>query len=167
MHRIIKIVALAALALLATAAVASASVTVNPGGTTSIGKGDVQTALGLNDAAVQTAPVTFGYWTDRYYPWSWTCTNGDSFSGGAFYRDSYTVENVQRITNPNGKLIGWTVGKPVGDPVLTKTGPIPGGTPLLTCPTGGSVDWASVVFPTTDTPTPGPHGLSVNGIELP
>jgi hypothetical protein len=156
--------ALATVALIGTA-VATATVSYDPSSGGTVGKGDVQNALGLNDVAVQTAPVTFGYWNDRYYPWSWTCTNGDSFSGGAFYRDSYAVENVQRITNPNHKLVGWTVGKPVGDPVLTKTGPIPGATPLLTCPTGGSVDWASVVFPTTY--TPGPHGLSVNGIELP
>src|SRR6476659_7171113 len=50
MNRIIKIVALAALALLATAAVASASVAVD-NGVGFVGKGDVQTALGWNNAA--------------------------------------------------------------------------------------------------------------------
>src|SRR6476469_4632886 len=50
MHRIIKIVALEALALLATAAVASASVAVD-NGVGFVGKGDVQTALGWNNAA--------------------------------------------------------------------------------------------------------------------
>jgi hypothetical protein len=68
--------ALATVALIGTA-VATATVSYDPSSGGTVGKGDVQNALGLNDVAVQTAPVTFGYWNDRYYPWSWTCTNGD------------------------------------------------------------------------------------------
>src|SRR5580765_6225034 len=68
MNRIIKITVLAVVAVLATAAVANASVTANADGT-SIGKGDVQTALGYhNDAAfqadAQAGKITFSYGSD-------------------------------------------------------------------------------------------------------
>lgn len=59
MHRTIKtasgIAAIATVSLIASAAMANASVTVNPDGTGFIGKGDVQSTLGLNNAGLQKA----------------------------------------------------------------------------------------------------------------
>src|SRR5215510_9917382 len=60
MHRITKIAALSATALaatsiLATAPAANASVTIDANGKGFVGKGDVQTALGYNNAALQKA----------------------------------------------------------------------------------------------------------------
>src|SRR4051812_45828876 len=62
MHRTTKIAAtfaapaaLAAAALIATATAANASTAIDANGTGFIGKGDVQTALGMNNAAMQKA----------------------------------------------------------------------------------------------------------------
>src|SRR5262245_46442049 len=55
MYRITKVVALAAFALLVTASAAIAGVTVDSAGKGFVGKGDVQTALGMNNSALQKA----------------------------------------------------------------------------------------------------------------
>src|SRR4051795_7256141 len=75
MHRIIKIVVLAAIAALATAAVASASVAVD-NGVGFVGKGDVQTALGWNNAAFDKGAVAFTAGYTATYDNVLTCRNG-------------------------------------------------------------------------------------------
>ena len=55
MKRTIGVAVLAGIAFVATATAASASVTVNDAGKGFIGKGDVQTVLGYNNAALQKA----------------------------------------------------------------------------------------------------------------
>ena len=84
MRRITKAAAIAATAitaLIATTGAASASVTYNEQSVGTVGKGDVQTAVGgINDAALQTAwkdgKITF---TSKYQMDSidrWNCTDG-------------------------------------------------------------------------------------------
>src|SRR5262245_5623684 len=83
MHRITKIVVLAAVAALATAAVASANVAVTDG-VGFVGKGDVLSALGYaNDAAIQQdvkdGKIKFiggGYTLKTDKDTSWTCSDG-------------------------------------------------------------------------------------------
>ena len=55
MNRLIKIAAFTGIAFFATATAASASVTINDAGYGFVGKGDVQTVLGLNNSALQKA----------------------------------------------------------------------------------------------------------------
>ncbi len=55
MHRLIKIAAFTGIAFFATATAANASVTINSSGMGFVGKGDVQTVLGMNNAALQKA----------------------------------------------------------------------------------------------------------------
>jgi hypothetical protein len=79
MNRIIKITMLAVVAVLATAAVANASVAVTDGNG-SVGKGDVQTALGYkNDAAFQAdaAGVKFQYGDVAEISMAVVCTSDD------------------------------------------------------------------------------------------
>jgi hypothetical protein len=116
MHRIIKIIALAALALLATAAVASASVAVTDG-TGFVGKGDVQNALGLNDVALQTlykskpdgTAITFtSSWT-KVYDNMFTCADGKEVHVDNTITGTRTIEAAAN-TNKTGKVSdGWNL----------------------------------------------------------
>ena len=123
MRRITIIAVLAAIAVLATAAVASASVTVNPDGTTSIGKGDVQNALGYhNDAAFQAdaSKITFSNGTDTDTLIAHALC-GDFSKGYSTPDDQIAVDvnsgtitttrtpNVTVLKNGGGKVTGYTV----------------------------------------------------------
>jgi hypothetical protein len=137
MKRIIRIVALAALALFATAAVASASVTVNPDGTTSIGKGDVQTALGYhNDAAFQTdaqaGKITFNYGSDvTQMIADIKCSAANIMGPDDPFDTAHNVvgstvtphgANVTALKNNQGKVTGYTAtGITSGTPTTTST----------------------------------------------
>jgi hypothetical protein len=126
MNRIIKMVALAALAALATAAVASANVVANPDGTTSIGKGDVQTALGYgsgNDTAFQAdakaGKITFSLAPDTvHYVANIYCSAQNVWQPGDPPMDKVqadmgtigTVSNkptVKVLANKDGKVTGY------------------------------------------------------------
>jgi hypothetical protein len=124
MKRIIMFVALAAITALATSAVASANVVANADGTTSIGKGDVQTALGYaNDAAFQTAAsagkITFSLAPDTvHYVATHYCSAQNVWQPGdppmdIVQSDMGTIgtvsntPNVKALTNNQGKVTGY------------------------------------------------------------
>ena len=115
MKRTTKIVALAAIALFATAAVASASVAVDATGNGVVGKGDVQYAIGGNNAAFDTyAPsVKFTVKTETVWHQVYRCNGVD-------YINDITNKSVQRIAasaleSANGKQItGWNLTGPEG-----------------------------------------------------
>src|SRR3954454_954632 len=116
MHRIIKIVVLAAIAALATAAVASASVAVD-NGVGFDGKGDVQTALKWKNVDFDKGAVAFTASYTATYDNELTCRNGvvahvPVVSSGTSDLKSTTV------MSSNGKQItGWNLSgaeRPVG-----------------------------------------------------
>jgi len=74
MRKILITTALAATIVVGGVAAANASVTVNPDGTGFVGKGDVQTVLGLNNGEMQKTPVTFTQQTKTEQAFTWDCT---------------------------------------------------------------------------------------------
>jgi hypothetical protein len=134
MNRIIKIVALAALAALATAAVASANVAVTDGVGT-IGKGDVQTALGYhNDAAFQADAknITFSYGSDvTQMIADIKCSAANVMGPDDPFDTAHNVvsstvtphgANVTPLKNNQGKVTGYTAtGITSGTPTTTST----------------------------------------------
>ena len=134
MNRIIKITVLAVVAVLATAAVANASVTANADGT-SIGKGDVQTALGYkNDAAFQADAknITFSYGSDvTQMIADIKCSAANVMGPDDPFDTAHNVvsstvtphgANVTALKNNQGKVTGYTAtGITSGTPTTTST----------------------------------------------
>ena len=108
------IAATALTALIATASVASAAVTYNDQSVGTVGKGDVQTAVGgINDAALQSAwkdgKITFNskYQMDSIDRWN--CTDG-SVQQMTLRTVQARQLNVTAATNGQGKVTsGWTL----------------------------------------------------------
>ncbi len=104
------ILAAAVVATLAVPSVASASVNVTENVGT-VGKGDVQNALSLqNDAAMQDlfkkGGITFGSTFKTVKDTSWTCTDG-TVKHHYFNTTSTNQLNAAAQTNGAGKLNGW------------------------------------------------------------
>jgi hypothetical protein len=164
MRRIIMIAALAAIAILATAAVATATVAVDANGTGFVGKGDVQTALGWNNAAfdANAGSVEFTQKTVTSAHYALVCNGTD-------YVDDMTVTTTKPVTATaiknagNGRQItGWNLtGVGTGTPVTTHTDPN-ARSQWLSCVIGGGDAAGSVSSSNTTLP-----GLYVNGISLP
>src|SRR5262245_9254599 len=117
MRRITIIAVLAAVALFATAAVAGANVAVADGVGT-VGRGDVQNALGYaNDAALQSnyTTVKFGggsvkaerIWAEYFI----VCWNSDQIMRRMFYipGTAQVTVNATPVLNNNHKVTGWTL----------------------------------------------------------
>jgi hypothetical protein len=117
----VVLAALATVALIGTA-VAMANVVVNPDGTTSIGKGDVQNALGYaNDAAFQAdaSHITFSLAPDTvHYVSTHYCSAQNVWQPGdppmdIVQPDMGTIgtvtntPNVQTLKNGSGKVTGY------------------------------------------------------------
>ena len=155
-----------AIAMLAVPSVASANVAVE-NGVGFVGKGDVQTALGLaNDQAMQeyfkSPGVKFTAKTVVTTDNSWTCSDGETYrnAGGPWVTtQTYTVK-AQANTNNAGKLSnGWNLsGRDFAVPgTLSSTGDrFPAGI----CPAGTSLTGIAQVPSSVST-------LYVNGAELP
>jgi hypothetical protein len=136
MKRIIKIVALAALAALATAGVASANVAFTDGVGT-IGKGDVQNALGYhNDAAfqadAQAGKITFSNGSDvTQMIADIKCSAANIMGPDDPFDTAHNVvsstvtphsANVTALKNNQGKVTGYTAtGITSGTPTTTST----------------------------------------------
>ena len=168
MKRITKIVALAAIALFATASVASASVIANSDGTISVGKGDVQNALGLlNDEALQDYVTTKGVtgvpFTDKSVT-TWHFVNRCN-STDYIYDIVSTSERpiaVQAHTNAKGKISsGWTL-TPGTLGTSTKYNNYSNFTAYLMCKYFGGIDEGDNGSTVTTT-----GGLQVDGHALP
>src|SRR3954447_25984382 len=162
MHRIIKIVALAALALLATAAVASASVAVD-NGVGFVGKGDVQTALKWNNADFDKGAVAFTASYTATYDNVLTCRNG-VVAHVPVVSIGTSVLKTTPVMSSNGKQItGWNLsGAASAVGATNDTSQIVAA--LFTACGDGTIP-TGLDMPSTPTVTF--DGLKVNGAALP
>ena len=153
-----------AVAMLAIPAAASASVNVNDAGVGTVGKGDVQSVLGFNDAEMQSA------WNDRKVKFTghtWLATETRWQCGDhAESRTSKVVQDskisVTANTNKAGKLTsGWDLnGVGVGGSYVS--GGYSGAPYVGYCASGAFTGFLPAVF------TNGVEsGIYVNGISLP
>ena len=165
MRKFIILAALAALGILATAAVASASVVVNSDGTISVGKGDVQNALGLkNDAALQEHVTANGvkFTMDKSVT-TWHFVN--RCNGTDYIHDIISTSErpitVQAHTNAQGKISsGWTL-TPGTLTTSTKYNNYSNFTAYLMCKYFGGIDEGNSGSTVTTT-----GGLQVDGHDL-
>ena len=171
MKRSIIVAAVAATTLIAPAA-ASASVNVDANGAGTVGKGDVQMALGLkNDAAMQDLfkqdGVKFGSTFQTHKDTSWSCTDG-TVKHHIFNTTSTNQLNAVAQTNGAGKLSnGWTL-----DGGIRASGPTTGFTTgddgtgrfaTYSCAGHGSTIFSTINVQQTHEV----GGLQVNGADLP
>jgi hypothetical protein len=148
-----------AVAALAVPSAAMAAVTYDDARVGSVGKGDVQNALGLNDAAMQTTAVTFTNKAVSQIEMAWACSNGDQHSLIYSFTTVRPIASTP-LKNPQGKVTGWTLDGFNGPGVDTSsvTGPS-----LTSCPTGGTMIPGSLSFPWH----PSTSIVEVNDIDLP
>ena len=165
---------LIAVFVLAFAGVASASVTFDPAtGTGFVGKGDVQLALGLNNAQLQqqagSLAFTYNASSTVVTEVSWICTNDRNENLQQRERttttESSTVGVVNAVARVRNQITGFNLNGYVGDPVVTSSSSTEG-PPLNSCPSGpwmlttAAGDPVEVSSVTTD-------DLLVNGVALP
>jgi hypothetical protein len=157
------IIAGAALMALAIPSVASANVAVDNGVGT-VGKGDVQSALGINDASMQSmwdkGQVKFTAKTTEVGGIQWSCSDGTTERFTSTQVKSSPL-NTKAETNKAGKLTsGWKLNNLSGEAgtVLSSEN---SGTFML-CPNGVRNSGLSFF---SDPTTIG--GLQVKGIDLP
>jgi hypothetical protein len=182
MKRLIKAAGIAAIAALgvigaATAANANVAVTNSVG---SVGKGDVQTALGYaNDAAfqadAQAGKITFSTGSDTttltWYPECGIYVNGvstpDTFIPVTVDGGTVTTTHAPNVTvlkNAQGKVTGYTLN---GDVAGTPTGSLNWSAWATGCPAGyGFVGWTNPQHALDQVSHPGSTDLMVsNGIK--
>jgi hypothetical protein len=165
MNRMIKAACAAAALTVAAAVPAGAAVTFDPAtGTGFVGKGDVQFALGLNNAQLQNGgPYVFTYSAVTEQETSWVCLN--ERNGNQQERERTTTStttgvasSIERVRN---QITGFNLAGFQGTPSVTATTE---GPPLNSCPNANS----SYVLGSTviGDPTVISGGLSVNGTPL-
>ena len=157
------IAAAAAVALVSTAAIAA--VTFDAGtGTGFVGKGDVQLALGMNNAQVQNATLNFTYDSTSVSEVSWECTNTNNEKIQERARTTTTsvqgvVSSVARVKNQitGYNLTGWNGA--------ATTSSESDGPAVNSCPNNSSTFYLSSPAGDPVVTTLG-GGLSVNGVPL-
>jgi hypothetical protein len=167
--RLSKITGLAVVAgaiVMGTAAAASASTTT----ATNVSKGDVQTVLGWNDAAVQTKTPTFTYSDTLVVNFPWTAQNGAAHTTVETVVTTDALTATPVVQQSNGKIMGWTVSGPNKQLSQTITYTVDGG-PVHpwsdgTQFTADGGPWTTGDAWGTMTDTTGTQ-LFVNGIALP
>ncbi|MDP3892859.1 hypothetical protein [Nocardioides sp.] len=163
MRLILKAAAAAAATIMLTATAASAAVTFDPGtGTGFVGKGDVQTALGLNNNAVQNTAVSFSYQGVTAQSWSCvkTVVTGNGEENVITQERAVTtsttgvVSSVERVRN---QITGYHLEGFSGTPTVVTSGPAAG-----SCPNDNS----EFVQGSLGDPEVISGGLRVNGVPL-
>jgi hypothetical protein len=172
------IVGLAAATVMAAATTASASVTINADGTGFVGKGDVQTVLGLNNNQMQSTPVSFATKSVTEQGFGWDCVKYTYDKDGNIKKTirqeranvtttdvTAVVSNVARVKN---QITGYNLtGLGAATTTSVTDGPAP-----FSCPDDNpnpaepkfALDPESAV---TGAPTVLSQGLFVNGVNLP
>ena len=156
------VAAAAALTVLSSAAIAAVTFDVTSG-TGFVGKGDVQLALGLNNAGVQ-ALGNPSFTFDSTSTTTWTCTKLQQLGNGGIneivqVRNNSTstqgvVSSAARVKN---QITGYNLLGYSGTPTVTTDGPAIGACPAN--PSGFTYD------DNAETQETG-GGLSVNGVPL-
>ena len=141
---------------------ASASVNVDASGG-AVGKGDVQSRLGFNNEAMQTAwskgEVKFTADKVNTIDYSWKCSDG-STQHSLVKRVTDQSVNVTALTTDKGKLSGWTLAVSSGSGNTTIDNSQFG--PLFVCPTDSTMEAGSFAITGNDS-----IDLKVNNIALP
>ena len=172
MHRIIKAAAVAVAVLIPTAAMVgtgssvSASVSYDDSYVGFVGKGDVQTPLGMNNKQLQDAvkadetipdTIQFTHKLVTSTDWGWTCSNGDEHVNRWIVTVESPLNTAVARENSHGKdgpVTGfWLQGK-TGSSTVTGTG---ARMPNFQCDNGGSV---------TNPQSSYTHYVAFNGVQL-
>jgi hypothetical protein len=179
MRKLIAAVAsITAIAALAVPALASATVNVNDQGIGSIGKGDVQSAFGYNDAAFQAAnqagKITFSLGSDvtTVYANGQKCaagyvlSPGDPFNVNKVSLGNLTTPrtpNVTPLKNPQGKVTGYTA---TGITTGTQTGSLDFSLATKCAPGQNFFGWVDPAHVISNETVPGSSVLQVsNGVK--
>jgi hypothetical protein len=173
-----KLIVGAALVALVVPTAAMADVAVNDQGVGTVGKGDVQTALGdINDATLQQMwnkgeikfTASYNQVDDNtlncvtFAPagvWPPFVTTGDTVHKIYTTPVTQVGAKVNPLTNPQGKVTGWTLDGFDGEKTYGQSTSVIEGT----CPSGSFVGTTVPGGPVT---TDGPLSIKVNGIDLP
>jgi hypothetical protein len=124
-------IALALAAMLVASTAAIAAVTFNPEtGEGFVGKGDVQTALGLNNAQLQNAQITFR--ALKVTEHTWTCDR----DGGPQTQERATETTAQQLVSSTARVKNQITGFNLieysgAEQEVSRDGP-----PVGSCPTG-------------------------------
>jgi opacity protein-like surface antigen len=143
MRKMRIIVALAAAFALAIPAVASADAFVDSQGYGFVGKGDVQTTLGLNDAELQSLfasnPLRFGAHIVTTYDNQWSCSDGSVHPYTTVVTTNQPVSSTANTNNAGRLTSGWDLTGPIGTAHSFSVDNLPEGEWLLMCPHGTSL----------------------------
>jgi hypothetical protein len=156
--------AAAALAVVSTAAMASVSFD-NTTGTGFVGKGDVQLALGLNNAQVQAITPAFTYNATTITEVSWECTNANNEK--VLERARTTTTSSTGVVSSSARVQNQVTGYNLGGFAVgsTTSSSSTEGPPLNSCPnSAGSWSLTRPAGEATVISTTG--GLYVNGVLL-
>lgn len=149
----------AALAVGAITTAAYAAVTFDPStGTGFVGKGDVQLALGMNNAQIQKATLNFAMSATTEQ--AWECTNSNNEKVQERSRTSTTQGVVSVVARVKNQITGYNLVGFDGAPQITASE----GPALNSCPNANGT-W-SLTSPAGDPVTLAGSGLSVNGVPL-
>jgi hypothetical protein len=152
--------------------VANATVTVNPDGTGFVGKGDVQTVLGLSNPLMQNTTVTLTKKSTTEQSFDWTCVK-TVVSGNGTVRETrqeranVTTTDVTAVVSSVARVKNQITGYNLTGSGATRTTSVVDGPELLSCPDASSdfvLDQESVV---EGRPTVTGGGFYVNGVYLP
>jgi hypothetical protein len=155
-----------ALALAAVSTVAVAAVTFDSAtGTGFVGKGDVQLALGMNNAQVQNATLSFTYDSTVVSEVSWICTNdkNEQTQERARTTTSSSTGVVSAVARVKNQVTGYNLnGYQSGSTSSTSS---TDGPPVDSCPNANG-NW-SLTTPASDAEVvSSTGGLFVNGAAL-
>jgi len=158
---LLPVAALVAVTPFLISAPASAAVTFDAGtGVGFVGKGDVQLALGLNNAQIQNTPVAFSYSSTSVASTTWTCDRdaGPQTQERANTTTTTTQGVVSTVARVKNQITGYNLtGFSAGSSVVTEhEGPAIG-----SCPTG----WTAIDLVEGEPEVIG-GGLFVNGVLL-
>lgn len=148
------------------ATAAQATITFDPAtGTGFVGKGDVQLALGLNNAQLQNqaSSLVFTYRATTSQETSWTCFNDKNENTQVRERVTTTTTSglASVVAREKNQITGFLMQGYNGIPTISSES---AGNKLESCPEG---NWDLVVGSTSvGTPTVISGGLYINGVLL-
>jgi hypothetical protein len=157
---------MALVAMFVAAGAVFAAVTFDPAtGTGFVGKGDVQTALGLNNAQLQAQAASLQFTAVSTSTTTWTCSkphpSGDPNKEITNERSTETTTQgiVSSIARVKNQITGFNLSGYSGTPTVTTDGPA-----VDTCPAAAS---GFTFDEGSSQTTPGSTQLYVNGVLLP